>query len=527
MCGIAAVYAPTDQRVDAEAGVRMLSRLTHRGPDDIGQVAVGETSWLGHTRLSIVDLAGGRQPLGDRTLWLVGNGEVYNHDDVRQTLDGALFDTASDNEVALHLVVERGVEALAELRGMWAICLAGPENPEPEEKPDWITFLAARDPIGIKPLYWARRDGQVRFASEIRAFDEDWRWAVETFPPGCAWTPEGGLVRFADAVPPEAIDVPKLPGPKEPGAPIPEDILRSTREVLADSVDRHMMADVDVGVFLSGGLDSSLIAALAQDFLKARGRTLKTFAVGTEGSSDILAARVVAEHLGTEHHEALYDAADAAAALDDVIRSIESFDPSLVRSSVPNWFLARLAAQHVKVVLTGEGADELYAGYDYYHDDFAEPEDLHGELVRTIRGLHDLNLQRADRVTMAHGLEARVPFLDREVIAQALSLAPGWKASDTTKPQQLEKRVLRHAFDGWLPEDILWRPKEQFGDGSGAAEVLQGALESSITPEEFELERTIVDPPLRTHEELAYHRIYAKHLGGVRPDKTMSRFARS
>jgi asparagine synthase (glutamine-hydrolysing) len=527
MCGIAAIYGSND----GPAGERMLSRLTHRGPDDTGQVGVGERAWLGHTRLSIVDLAGGRQPLGDRTLWLVGNGEVYNHEDVRQTLDGALFDTGSDNEVALHLVVERGIDALAELRGMWAICLAGPENPDPDAHPDWITFLAARDPIGIKPLYWTPDTldtrGEIRFASEIRAFDEDWRWAVETFPPGCAWTPEHGLVRFADAVPAELARVSRAPGPDAPGAPIPEDVLRGTRETLASSVDRHMMADVDVGVFLSGGLDSSLVAALAQDFLRARGRTLKTFAVGTERSSDLLAARVVAEHLGTEHHEAIYTAEDALAALDDVIGSIESFDPSLVRSAVPNWFLAKLAARHVKVVLTGEGADELYAGYDYYHDEFADPEALHGELVRTIRGLHDLNLQRADRVTMAHGLEARVPFLDREVIAQALALAPGWKASDTTKPRQLEKRVLRHAFDGWLPDEILWRPKEQFGDGSGAAEVLQQRLEASIPDAEFEAGRTVVDPPLRSREELAYHRIYTRHLSGVRPDRTMSRFAQA
>ncbi|MGE4428278.1 MAG: asparagine synthase (glutamine-hydrolyzing) [Solirubrobacteraceae bacterium] len=523
MCGIAAVYG----RADVDAGRRMLGRLAHRGPDDVGDVAVADHAWLGHARLSIVDLAGGRQPLGDETLWLVGNGEMYNHAEVRQTLDGALFDTDSDNEVALHLVVERGPEALAELRGMWAICLAGPPNPDPENRPDWITFLAARDPLGIKPLYWARRDGEVRFASEIRAFDEDWRWAVETFPPGCAWTPERGLVRFADAVPPEVVSVPRMPGPKEPGAPIPDDILRSTRETLAESVDRHMMADVDVGVFLSGGLDSSLIAALAADFLKARGRRLKTFAVGTERSSDLLAARVVAEHLDTDHHEAVYTADQAVAALDAVIEAIESFDPSLVRSAVPNWFLAQLAARHVKVVLTGEGADELYAGYGYYHDEFEDPAALHGELVRTIRNLHDLNLQRADRVTMAHGLEARVPFLDREVIAQALSLAPGWKASDPSQPQQLEKRVLRHAFDGWLPDDILWRPKEQFGDGSGAADVLQEALTASITPAEFERERGIVDPPLRTPEELAYHRIYARHLGGVRPERTISRFAES
>ena len=188
---------------------------------------------------------------------------------------------------------------------------------------------------------------------------------------------------------------------------------------------------------------------------------------------------------------------------------------------MPNFLLSRMTAQHVKVVLTGEGADELFAGYEYLRA-FTDPERLHLELVRTIESLHNLNLQRCDRVTMAHGLEARVPFLDREVIEWALRLPPGFKLAG---PGQPEKRLLREAFDGWLPHELLWRDKAEFGDGSGAADVLTAAIEAEIDIEDFELERGLVQPPLRTREELAYYRIFIEHLGGVRPEATISRFA--
>ena len=226
-----------------------------------------------------------------------------------------------------------------------------------------------------------------------------------------------------------------------------------------------MMGDVHVGVFLSGGLDSTLVAAIASRIAHARGRRLQTFAVGTEGSPDLVAARQVADHLDCQHVEVTYTAAEALESLPNVVRAIESFDPGLVRSAVPNYMLARTTRQHVKVVLTGEGADELFAGYDYMRE-FTDPEALHAELERTVRSLHNLNLQRCDRVTMAHGLEARVPFLDREVIEWALRLPPAEKQGAP------EKRLLREAFDGWLPDDLLWRDKAEFGDGSGARDVL-------------------------------------------------------
>ena len=497
MCGIVAEHGV----LDPEEMQRMLDRLSHRGPDDCGSVKL-DAGWLGHARLSIVDIGGGKQPLAaaDGDLHLVGNGEVYNHEEIRESLSHLDFATDSDNEVALHLVDERGPEALSDLNGMFAFVAAGRDR-----------FVAARDPVGIKPLYWAQRGEAVRFASEMHAFDPDWRPFVEPFPPGCFWTPENGLVRFAHAVP-------------EFLTPPPDDqLLTGTRDVLIDAVERQMMGDVPVGVFLSGGLDSSLVAAIAARYLEKRGQKLLTFAVGTPESPDLAAARIVAEHIGSIHHEHVYTEAEAIEALPIVVRSIESFDPGLVRSAVPNFMLARFTAEHVKVVLTGEGADELFAGYDYYRD-FSDPELLHDELVRTVNALHNLNLQRCDRVTMAHGLEARVPFLDQKVIAWGLALPPKVKVA---APGEQEKKLLREAFTGWLPDELLWRDKAEFGDGSGARDVLSDAMAAAITNEEFEAERGAVEPPLRTKEELAYYRIFRAHLEGVRAEVAISRFARA
>ena len=224
----------------------------------------------------------------------------------------------------------------------------------------------------------------------------------------------------------------------------------------------------------------------------------------------VLAAEVVGD-----------DAREAVRALPSVVRAIEHFDPSLVRSAVPNFLLAEMTAQHVKVVLTGEGADELFAGYEYLRG-FTDPVELQAELMRTVHGLHNLNLQRCDRVTMAHGLEARVPFLDRQVIAFAFGLPMAWKQP---APGQPEKRLLRRAFDGWLPSEILWREKAEFGDGSGAKDVLRAKIEEGVSDGDFERGRKAVAPPLRTREELAYHRIFAEHLPGVRPERTLGRFA--
>jgi asparagine synthase (glutamine-hydrolysing) len=499
MCGIVAEHGGSD----TEQLERMLERLAHRGPDDRGTVQV-DGSWLGHRRLSIVDVGGGQQPLATRddSAFLVGNGEVYNHEEVRAGLVDRELLTTSDNEVALHLIDERGTAGLSELSGMFAFVMAGRDG----------RFVAARDPVGIKPLYWAQRDGAVRFASEMHAFDLDWQALVEPFPPGCAWTPANGLVRFASAVPPQLAPVTDR-----------EELLAGTRDTLVRAVRQQMMGDVNVGVFLSGGLDSSLVAAIAARIAGERGRRLQTFAVGTEGSPDLVAARQVADHLDCEHVEVTYTAAEALESLPNVVRAIESFDPGLVRSAVPNYMLARTTRQHVKVVLTGEGADELFAGYDYMRE-FTVDAELHAELERTVRSLHNLNLQRCDRVTMVHAVEARVPFLDRSVIAWALRIPPGEKMAHPPSP---EKKLLRESFEGWLPDELLWRTKAEFGDGSGARDVLTRAVEETVSDDELAAERGAVEPALRTKEEVAYYRVWREHLQGISAERTLSRFARA
>src|SRR3954462_7017292 len=299
MCGIAAIYGGTDP---ATAGAHMLDRLEHRGPDDEGSIAL-PGAWLGHRRLSIGDVDGRPQPLvgANDDVYLVGNGEVYNHESIRSKLPGDHFRTSSDNEVALHLVERDGPDALRELNGMFAFVIAGEDG----------RFLAARDPVGIKPLYWAKRDDQVVFASEMNAFEPELCGHIEVFPPGCYWTPETGVVQFATAVPADAR--------ANPAASVSRaKALVATREILVDAVERQMMGDVPVGVFLSGGLDSSLVAAIAQRYLRQRGQVLKTFAVGLEDAPDLLAARAAAEYLGTEHHEAVYTAEEATAELPGV-----------------------------------------------------------------------------------------------------------------------------------------------------------------------------------------------------------------
>jgi len=508
MCGIVALYG----KIDEGAARRMLHRVAHRGPDDENSVRVGDC-WLGHRRLSIVDPSGGRQPLSTKSgsLWLVGNGEIYNHALLRPALGEERFATKSDNEVALHLLDLWGPKAIAEMRGMFAFVAAG--------KDDFV--VAARDPVGIKPLYWARRNGAVRFASELRTFDSAWRADVELFPPGHFWTPKTGLVRYASATS-EPDSAPEIVGTARASAHCPPaSILAGLREVLIRAVERELMSDVPVGAFLSGGLDSSLVAAIAARHLRRVGKRLHTFSVGTPDSPDLAAARAVAGYLGTDHHESVYTAEEAVAALPEVLRVLESFDPALVRSAVPNYKLAELAARHVKVVLTGEGADEVFAGYEYLRS-FADEASLHAELKRTVNQLHALNLQRCDRVTMAHGLEARVPFLDLDVIAFGLGLPAKWKLANGNRA---EKHLLRAAFAGWLPNNILWRKKLQFGDGAGTSEALRRSASASVSEGDFLRERACVQPPLRTYEEVAYHRLFQANLRGIRPERTIERSA--
>jgi asparagine synthase (glutamine-hydrolysing) len=503
MSGIVAAHGPFDPQL----GHRMLARLAHRGPDGEGSREVGG-SWLGHRRLAIVDLERGGQPLGNERgdLWLVGDGEIYNHRRLRAELGEGRFRSRSDHEAALHLFDDHRVEAFERLWGTFAFAIAGEDG----------RFAVARDPIGVAPLYWARRDGTVVFSSELKAFDEDWRGDLEPFPPGHAWTPGEGL----RALGPHPIGVPVLMRSRDPDEEPPAWVFDATRDALVRAVEQTLVAEVPVGAFLSGGLDSSIVCAIAARVAREQGWKLKTFVAGLPESTDLNAARAVADHLGTDHHEHVYSAEEALELVPEVISVLESFDPTLVHSAVPNDLVARMASEHVKVVLIGEGADELFAGYAHYgaHE---SPEELHEDLLATISELHIGGLQRVDRVTSANGLEARIPFLDLDVIELALALPPGWKLTDRERPA---KWLLRRAFDGWLPDDVLWREKEQFGQGTGMDEILRDHFGSSVSAEDFERDRGAVDPPLRTREELAYYRVFADQLPGIEAKGTIARF---
>jgi asparagine synthase (glutamine-hydrolysing) len=491
----------------------MLDRLTHRGPDGEGAVAVGE-AWLGHRRLAIIDLDRGGQPLHDpaRKLWLVGDGEVYNHLRLRAELEqrGHRFRTRSDHETVLQLLASDGPGALAGLWGMYAFVAAGEDG----------SFVAARDPIGITPLYWARDGDTTIFASELKAFDPDRRNLVEPFPPGHTWTADAGLQPLQVLPTARSTTVRALIGdgdvPDEP----PDDVLAAIRDALVTAVERCMVADVPIGTLLSGGLDSSLVTAIAARVAEREGWRLSTFSVGLADSADLAAARQLAAALGTAHYERIYTEDELIDWVPEVIGVLESFDPQLVHSSVPNLLVSKLASRHVKVVLIGEGADELFAGYAHYAE-IESDEELHAALIETIEGLHAGGLQRVDRVAGVSGLEPRLPFLDVDLVELGLALPARWKLAHADRG---EKWLLRTAFEGWLPDELLWRRKEQFGEGTGARDVLRAHFGAQVSDEEFVRERGQVDPPLRTPEEVAYFRLFQRHLTGMDPEGVVTRF---
>lgn len=502
MSGIVAAHGP----FDPATGERMLARLRHRGPDGPGHCTTGN-AWLGSQRLAIVDPEHGTQPLRGSTpgTWLVGDGEIYNHQRIRDRVGESKLRTRSDLEAALVLYEELGVAAFEELWGTFALVVASADG----------SFAVARDALGVAPLYWAHRDDTVIFASELKAFDDDWRPLVRPFPPGHAWTPDDGLV--AGPAAPEGVPVLLQSRPHEDP---PEWVFDALRETIVRAIERTFSTKTRVGVLLSGGVDSSIVTAVAARLARERGVVLPTFAVGLAGSGDLGAARLVAEHTGTEHHELVYDAQDAIDLVPQIVAGLESFDPALVHSAVPNFLVSQLAAQHVKVVLTGEGADELFAGYRHYesHD---TGESLHAELVATLAGMSIGGLQRVDRVAAAHGIEARVPFLDLDVVELALALPPEWKLTTDERPA---KWLLRRAFDGWLPDEVLWRPKEQFGEGTGMDDVLRDHYTATVSADDLAARADVLDPPLRTREELAYFAMFTTALAGINAQETVGRF---
>ena len=482
MCGFICLWNIDDEPL-AE---RMIAKIAHRGPDAV-QVSrlPGAPIIMAHCRLSIIGPEDGAQPIHQTDDLLVANGEVYNHEDLRAILGESAFETASDSEAILHLFRSGQSRWISKLDGMFAFVLATRNR-----------IIAARDPLGIKPLYVARLGDGYAFASELKAFDGVPVDSVEAMPPGTLYDSVDGWRQWYRTPQGAAAAEPDL------------DVDRTARElrlVLEEAVAKWMVADVEVGSFLSGGLDSSIIAAIANKIRLDEGKSpLKTFAVGTGGSPDLLAARSVADHIGSDHYEYHFTADDLVENLDHVIYHLESADIDLVRSAIPTLFAARLARQHVKAVLTGEGADELFAGYTYHHDYVDNPRALADELTRSLGTMHNINLQRVDRVTMAESLEARTPFLDRDLIdfAQAVPASlkltrtdPG--AAEATGPTT-EKWILRKACADLLPHDLVWRKKAQFDEGSGTVSALQGAL-AQLTGDD--------EPISRDQEGALYERI--------------------
>jgi asparagine synthase (glutamine-hydrolysing) len=500
MCGIAGMWGEVNPPVLQQ----MIDQIAHRGPDGQGMYIQTEAGMLGHRRLAIMDPAGGAQPIynEDGSAVIVANGEIYNFPQLLPALAGRHeFATTSDSEAILHLFEEQGAQTAAKLRGMFAFAVADEDR-----------LFLARDPIGIKPLYYGRRRNggegdHFYFASELKALIDHVDEAAE-FPAGTYYDSRRGFVPY--------YRVPDAP-PQE--RPVP-DILRAVRQGLEDAVVSHLMSDVPVGAFLSGGLDSSLIAAIARRHV----RELHTFAVGVEGSSDLLAARQVADYIGSIHHEYAFTAQEALDLLPEIIYYLESFDQDLVRSAIPCYFCARLAADYVKVILTGEGADELFAGYQYYKR-YDEPAALHQELHRSVSTLHNLNLQRVDRLTMCHGIEGRVPFLDTHFIDLGMSIPTELKLKVDRTGQPVEKWVLRQACEDLLPPEILWRGKEKFGEGSGTIAMLQTALAPQISGIDLAAYQAQVGEHLRTAEEAFYHKLLTQAYS--RPDLILHNVGRN
>lgn len=482
MCGIAAIWGD----VEATAVRTMMDRMVHRGPDASGMFVHPENCGvLGHRRLSIIDPAGGDQPIlneCERSA-LVANGEIYNYRALKRQLAGRYtFQTRSDSETILHLFDGCQDACPSQLDGMFAFVVGDGEH-----------VFAARDPIGIKPLYMGQHNGALCFASEQKAL-VGIAEAVHEFPPGTSFHSARGYRTFYE-----------VPGETAKEVTVSPDVAaKKIRRTLEAAIGKRLMSDVPLGAFLSGGLDSSIIAAIARRHMDQ----LHTFSVGFKGSRDLAAARRVSRHLDTIHHEYVLSEDEVLRLLPSIIYHLESFDQDLVRSAIPTYFTARLAAEHVKVVLTGEGADELFAGYRY-HRDIRDASDLQGELRRSVTALHNINLQRVDRLTMAHSIEARVPFLDVAMIALAQRVPVDLKLRRQAQGPPIEKWILRKACEDLLPAEIVWRDKEQFDEGSGTTDLITRRRLTEWLPADAAAEYAARHDAagLRSHEECVYHRI--------------------
>ena len=508
MCGIVSILNIRQQTPELrQKALQMSRKIRHRGPDWSG-VYCGGSAILAHERLSIVDPESGGQPLfsPDGKQVLAVNGEIYNHQDIRRRYAGAYdFQTGSDCEVILALYRDRGIDFLEELSGIFAFVLYDEERD---------AFLIARDPIGVIPLYIGRdKEGMVYVASELKALEGHCEH-YEPFPPGHYLWSEGGrpssITRYyrRDWFDYDAV---------KDNAATPETI----REALEIAVRRQLMSDVPYGVLLSGGLDSSVISAIAEKYSEmrieddSRSRAywprLHSFAVGLKGAPDLAKARLVAEHIGTVHHEINYTIQEGLDALRDVIYYIETYDVTTVRASTPMYLLARvIKSMGIKMVLSGEGADEIFGGYLYFHK-APSARAFHEETVRKLSKLHLYDCLRANKSLSAWGVEGRVPFLDKEFLDVAMRLNPEAKMCPG---RTIEKKIVREAFADMLPEEVAWRQKEQFSDGVGYSwiDTLKRITSEAVTDEQMEhaAERFPINPPLNK-EEYYYRSIFEEH----------------
>jgi len=485
MCGIAGAYGRFSTRNINE----MVMQIKHRGPDGDG-VMPTESATLGHTRLAIVDVDRGHQPFHLGEAWIAFNGEIYNHMALRKEhLQGQQFKTRTDTETVLRLYQRYGPKSVQLLNGMFAFAISWQDD-----------LFLARDPLGIKPLYWDhKKEGGLYFASEVKSLAKITD-NVGEFPSGHWYHNHQGLHRYYSV---EG----SLHGEDLPGIRTEEETLPSIRSSIKTAVHRRLMSDVPLGVSLSGGLDSSIISMIAS----RDDPGLHSFAVGTEDGEDLDAARLMADELGTRHHEYVYRQEDMLEILPDVVYYLESFDPALVRSAIPNYMLSRMASDHVKVMLTGEGADELYAGYSYLQR-YGDAADLQQELVQITEDLHNTNLQRGDRMSMAHGLEARVPFLDTDSVSLALSIPSEWKLQRGGRPA---KDLLRRAYHGHLPDSIVNRPKMKFSKGAGSSDILAEQAQELVSDADFKKEKVRLKDEwgycLQNKEALIYYRMLQDH----------------
>lgn len=505
MCGIAAIFNIKSQSPEwRKKALAMAKKIRHRGPDWSG-IYCGSSAILAHERLSIVDPQSGGQPLysPDRKQVLAVNGEIYNHREIRQRYAGQYeFQTGSDCEVILALYRDKGIDFLEELNGIFAFALYDEERDE---------FLIARDPIGVIPLYIGYdSDGTLYCASELKAL-EGFCERYESFLPGHYYSSrEGKMVRWYKR------EWTRYDAVKDNPASIFE-----LREALEEAVRRQLMSDVPYGVLLSGGLDSSVISAIAKRFAARRVETdgqkeawwpqLHSFAIGLRGAPDLAKAREVADYIGTVHHEINYTIQEGLDAVRDVIYYIETYDVTTVRASTPMYLLARvIKSTGIKMVLSGEGADEVFGGYLYFHK-APDARAFHEETVRKLSKLYLYDCLRANKALSAWGVEGRVPFLDKEFLDVAMRLNPQAKMCPG---KTIEKRIVREAFADMLPDTVAWRQKEQFSDGVGYSwiDTLKAVTAQAVSDEQMQhaAERFPINPP-QNKEEYYYRSIFEEY----------------